>query len=117
MNSAAQRQGTAILQPTPAPPRVRVVDDIVRMRDTSETTSTSPRGLAVSGPGARWCCRVRPSDLVDGFPLTDLGEHRLKDIAEPVSIFQLGRRALPAVEDDLEHESPSSGELVRRQGA
>jgi predicted ATPase len=28
-------------------------------------------------------------------PLTDLGEHRLKDIAEPVSIFQLGDGSFP----------------------
>ena len=40
--------------------------------------------------------------LVDG-ELTELGEHRLKDFAEPVALFQLGR-ALPAAEDDLEHE-------------
>jgi predicted ATPase/class 3 adenylate cyclase len=33
--------------------------------------------------------------LDDGFPLTDLGEHRLKDIAEPVSIFQLGDGSFP----------------------
>lgn len=29
-------------------------------------------------------------ELVDGLPLTDLGEHRLKDIPETVPIFQLG---------------------------
>ena len=40
---------------------------------------------------------------------TDLGEHRLKDFAEPVSIFQLGDGALPAAEDDLEHEPAAAG--------
>ena len=34
-------------------------------------------------------------ELVDGLPLTDLGEHRLKDIPEAVSIFQLGSERFP----------------------
>ena len=33
--------------------------------------------------------------LVDGLPLTDLGEHRLKDIPGAVSIFQLGGERFP----------------------
>ena len=48
--------------------------------------------------------------------LTDLGEHRLKDITEAVSIFQLGE-ALPAAQDDLEHQPSPAGELLRREGA
>jgi hypothetical protein len=34
--------------------------------------------------------------LVDG-GVTDLGEHRLKDFAEPVAIFQLGEERFPAL--------------------
>jgi hypothetical protein len=34
-------------------------------------------------------------ELVDGLPLTDLGEHRLKDIPGAVSIFQLGSKRFP----------------------
>jgi hypothetical protein len=34
-------------------------------------------------------------ELVDGLPLTDLGEHRLKDIPGAVSIFQLGSERFP----------------------
>jgi class 3 adenylate cyclase len=33
--------------------------------------------------------------LGDAFPLTDLGEHRVKDFAEPVWIFQLGSERFP----------------------
>ena len=33
--------------------------------------------------------------LDDRYPLVELGEHRLKDIAEPVAIFQLGHGAFP----------------------
>ena len=47
----------------------------------------------------------------------DLGEHRLKDFDEPVRIFQLGGGALPAAEDDLEHEPAAAGVLVRRPRA
>ena len=34
-------------------------------------------------------------DLVDDYVLTDLGEHRLKDIEHPVAIFQLGDASFP----------------------
>jgi predicted ATPase/class 3 adenylate cyclase len=34
-------------------------------------------------------------DLVDGFVLSDLGEHRLKDIEHAVAIFQLGEKSFP----------------------
>src|SRR5215210_6501790 len=33
--------------------------------------------------------------LDEGYPLVELGEHRLKDIPEPVSIFQLGDGQFP----------------------
>jgi predicted ATPase/class 3 adenylate cyclase len=33
--------------------------------------------------------------LDDRYPLVDLGEHRLKDISEPVAIFQLGIESFP----------------------
>ena len=35
--------------------------------------------------------------LLDGAALTSLGSHRLKDVAEPVTIYQLGERRLPAL--------------------
>ena len=49
----------------------------------------------------------RPRELVE-LELTDLGEHRLKDIAEAVADLPARRRRLPAAEDDLEHE-PARG--------
>ena len=70
--------------------------------------------VAASATVARWSSRRRPRALVE-LPLTDLGEHRLKDIEHAVSIFQLGDGDLPAAQDDLEHEpaparrAPSSG--------
>jgi predicted ATPase/class 3 adenylate cyclase len=39
---------------------------------------------------------IKPSDTVSqGVVLTDLGEHRLKDIQEPVLLFQLGEGSFP----------------------
>ena len=37
----------------------------------------------------------RRRTLLDGHDLTDLGEHRLKDIEGAVAIFQLGDRRFP----------------------
>ena len=50
------------------------------------------RRLGARRPGH--LSRMRPPTLVE-LPLTDLGEHRLKDIAEAVSIFQLGNGSFP----------------------
>ena len=71
--------------------------------------------IAAAGHGGQVLLSKETRELVD-VAATDLGEHRLKDFDEPVSIFQLGERALPAAQDDLEHEPAAPGELVRRQG-
>ena len=47
-----------------------------------------------SAHGGQVVCSKATADLVDD-DLLDLGEHRLKDIAEPVSIFQLGDGSFP----------------------
>ncbi len=57
------------------------------------TTCTAARASPPPATAARCCSRRRPRALVDGDALRDLGEHRLKDFAEPVSIFQLGTSA------------------------
>ena len=46
--------------------------------------------VAASGHGGQVVLSRSTRELVDGLALTDLGEHRLKDIAGAVSIFQLG---------------------------
>ncbi len=51
--------------------------------------------VGASGHGGQVVLSRATRDLVDGLPLTDLGEHRLKDIAEAVSIFQLGNERFP----------------------
>ena len=59
--------------------------------------------VAAAGHGGQVICSAATAALVDR-ELTDLGSHRLKDIAEPVSIYQLGDGCLPAAQDDREHE-------------
>ena len=50
--------------------------------------------VAASGHGGQVILSAATAELVD-LELTDLGEHRLKDIPEPVAIFQVGSAAFP----------------------
>jgi predicted ATPase/class 3 adenylate cyclase len=50
--------------------------------------------VAASGHGGQVILSQATAQLVE-LEVTDLGEHRLKDIAEPVPIFQLGERSFP----------------------
>jgi predicted ATPase/class 3 adenylate cyclase len=50
--------------------------------------------VAASGHGGQVICSAATAELVE-IALADLGEHRLKDIAEAVSIFQLGNSSFP----------------------
>ena len=65
---------------------------------------------------ARSCSRARRRRSSTR-ELTDLGEHRLKDVDGAVALFQLGDDELPAARDDREHEPAAAGEHVRRPGA
>ena len=51
--------------------------------------------VGASGHGGQVVLSGTTRELVDGLLLTDLGEHRLKDIPEAVSIFQLGSERFP----------------------
>ena len=61
-------------------------------------------------------------DLPDGCALVDLGEHRLRDLARPVRIFQLAgpglRAGVPAAADagGVRREPAGPAQLVRRPG-
>ena len=69
--------------------------------------------IAAAGHGGQVLLSAATRALLDG-GVTDLGEHRLKDFAGPVAIFQLGEETLPAPQDDLQHEPAAAGVLVRR---
>jgi predicted ATPase len=51
--------------------------------------------VAASGHGGQILLSSSVRELVDGLPVTDLGEHRLKDIEDAVSIYQLGEKTFP----------------------
>ena len=51
--------------------------------------------VAASGHGGQVLLSKSARELVDGLSLTDLGEHRLKDIEGAVSIYQLGDKTFP----------------------
>jgi predicted ATPase len=51
--------------------------------------------VAASGHGGQVLLSKSTSELAAGLSLIDLGEHRLKDIEGPVSIYQLGNKSFP----------------------
>src|SRR5262245_33973961 len=51
--------------------------------------------VAASGHGGQVLLSAASTELVDGVSVTDLGEHRLKDIEGAVSIYQLGDSTFP----------------------
>jgi predicted ATPase/class 3 adenylate cyclase len=51
--------------------------------------------VTAAGHGGQILLSRASRELVDGHPITDLGEHRLKDIEEAVSIYQLGAQRFP----------------------
>ena len=70
--------------------------------------------VAASGHGGQVVLSRATRELVDGLSLTDLGEHRLKDIDGAVVDLPARDHALSAAQDDLEHEPAAACELVRR---
>ena len=69
--------------------------------------------VAAAGHGGQVLVSAATAALVGTDGLRDLGEHRLKDFDQPVAIFQLGDERFPATQDNLEHEPPTSSQLVR----
>jgi Adenylate and Guanylate cyclase catalytic domain/AAA ATPase domain len=51
--------------------------------------------VASSGHGGQVVLCKATAHILAGLELTELGEHRLKDIAEPVAIYQLGEERFP----------------------
>ena len=52
--------------------------------------------IAAAGHGGQVLVSASATTLVE-LELTDLGEHRLKDLSAPERIYQLGRRQFPAL--------------------
>ena len=97
------RVGIHTGSPEPDPPKYVGMD----VHTAARIMSTGHGGQVVVSPTT--------AALVD-VALKELGEHRLKDIEQAVPLFQLGEGSLPSTQDDLEHQPPAAGELVRRTG-
>ena len=100
-----QRALQAEAWPTDAPPRVRMAlhtgEADLRQRDYFGTAVNRCARLRSAAHGAQIVVSESTYDLVRDSPLadislTDLGEHRLRDLARPERIFQLGIPGLVA---------------------
>ena len=70
--------------------------------------------VASTGHGGQVVLSAAAAELVE-LELTSLGSHRLKDIPDPVSIYQLGDRAFSALEDDRQLQPAHSCLLLPGQ--
>lgn len=72
--------------------------------------------VAASGHGGQILLSKATRELVGGLSIIDLGEHRLKDIEEPVSIYQLGSRPFPPLKTISSTNLPSpASSFIGRQ--
>ena len=69
--------------------------------------------VAASGHGGQVLLSSATAGLVE-LPVSDLGEHRLKDISDAVSIFQLGEESFPPLRTISNTNLPTACELLRR---
>ena len=91
-----------------------------RHPSTSVSMCTRPLGSWPRGTAARCSSRAATHRLHrDGSALRDLGEHRLKDIEEPLSIFQLGEDSFPPLKtiSNTNLPRPASSFVGRERGA
>ena len=65
--------------------------------------------IAAAGHGGQVLVSASTASLVDT-ELTDLGEHRFKDLGAPERVFQLGERRVPRPEEPLPDEPSGSGD-------
>ncbi|HAL28623.1 MAG TPA: hypothetical protein DCP25_18100 [Chloroflexi bacterium] len=72
--------------------------------------------IAACGRGGQVLCSQTICDLLEGFQLRDLGEHRLKDLTRPERIFQLGDGEFPPPKSLNQTNLPiAASPLVGRQ--
>jgi class 3 adenylate cyclase len=73
--------------------------------------------VGAAGHGGQVILSQVTGELLGGNSLTDLGEHRLKDIAEAISIFQLGEEHFPPLKtiSNTNLPRPASSFIGREQ--
>ena len=70
--------------------------------------------IAAVGHGGQVLVSSATAPLVE-VELTDLGEHRLKDLSAPERIYQLGDRGIPSAEEPLPDQPPHPVDAVSRK--
>jgi predicted ATPase/class 3 adenylate cyclase len=92
--SGAQQELAAIDWPTPSPLRVRMGlhtgEATVRDGDYFGAAVNRAARLMAAGHGGQVLVSATTAGLVSTTGLTDLGEHQLRDLAEPQRVFQVG---------------------------
>jgi predicted ATPase/class 3 adenylate cyclase len=79
----------------------------------ARVAATSHGGQVVLSAATRELC----DDQLQGWTLTDLGEHRLKDVADAVSIYQLGEGSFPPLKTISNTNLPRpASSFVGREG-
>jgi predicted ATPase len=93
---AAATEGQHALETAPVKVRMGLHTGAVRLTGEGYAGRELHRAarIAASGHGGQVVVSAATRALVNG-ELTELGEHRLKDFAEPVALFQLGRERFP----------------------
>ena len=72
--------------------------------------------ICAAGHGGQILVSEATQQLVEGAPLQDLGEHRLKDLGQPVRLYQLGEREFPRLRSLNQTNLPAQpSELVGRE--
>ena len=72
--------------------------------------------ICAAGHGGQILVSEATQQLVEGAPLHDLGEHRLKDLGQPVRLYQLGEREFPRLRSLNQTNLPAQpSELVGRE--
>jgi predicted ATPase len=94
--AAAAREALAALASGPIRVRVGIQTGTAHLTEGRYVGEDVHKGarIAAAGHGGQVLLSQTTRELV-GDEVTDLGEHRLKDFAEPVSIFQLGSERFP----------------------
>ena len=98
---AAQRMMGAEAWPTVSPIRVRMGlhtgEAELRDGDYFGTAVNRAARLMAVGHGGQVLCSSQTAGLVNGVELVDLGSHRLRDLSEPIRVFQAGAGRFPPV--------------------
>ena len=94
---AAAGEAQQVLEPGPIQVRIGIHTGTPRVTEEGYVGQDVHRAarIAAAGHGGQVLVSSSTASLIDSAGLRDLGEHRLKDLAAPERIYQLGDEAFP----------------------